>query len=859
MKKITIGSCSILALALATSGIAAAEKNTGVQPSAIEAAQRKQIDKQYAEQDLRLQQVDAELVTKGKYQDAIDIYRTVLMELEDVINKRNDWRARKRFDEITKRLRELEFVYGAEVLTKAEDAYFKKNYPEAIALAKSAGTICAALKERAEMLRVRAVYKQRGLEKGANMSGLVGNPKVVPNAKLIKKELAAAKTLLANGQYEAARRRVEAVYKINPYNQEAAHLANIIYEKYYTSGYRRHLADVEGMLAYEAWQWVEPVFYRDRNDSAKEEDGEEVKENDHPIHKILKTHFIPHIKFEDNEIAAVIDLIARDSKVRIEFSESRFKKNQSNAAKNQGNAPAANEEGGEDAGANANAGANADGNAENSEKVGDRLISLEVSNVTLGELLDYICFLTDLNYVVFPDRIVFGQAAEDIVTETLFISHDALLLIESSKLNVAEDSSALEAPPEEDKAEADNAGGENKSDDGELAVGKGRAIEVSPAKLKAFFELYGVKFEHPNSSIVRTPQGDIIMSNTLPNFAKIYEVLRFINTNAPMVQVEVKTIEISEQDWQELGFNWSLGSFSSGSSKGGKWTFKPGANTTYNGVAPIMSLLRSGLSGVDAKLLDNFNIFPNIFGSVRPFGGDEELSLSLTINALDRSDRTETISAPTVTVASGQQAKVVLGRAYYFPDSWDELEIDTDGGSGDSGYSYSITPPTPDFGDSENIGTTLTVTPTVSRDNKLINLQINPKITNFVGEDSWDIVVHITEFRETSPGNREKEEHLETYRVWAPIITTRELNVNVNVYDGETIVLGGLSDSQSQSRLDKIPILGDLPLIGRLFQSQSQTSLRKNILIFVTARLIDAKGLPINLNQKNVGIPDLNR
>ena len=202
MKKITIGSCSILALALATSGIAAAEKNTGVQPSAIEAAQRKQIDKQYAEQDLRLQQVDAELVTKGKYQDAIDIYRTVLMELEDVINKRNDWRARKRFDEITKRLRELEFVYGAEVLTKAEDAYFKKNYPEAIALAKSAGTICAALKERAEMLRVRAVYKQRGLEKGANMSGLVGNPKVVPNAKLIKKELAAAKTLLANGQYD---------------------------------------------------------------------------------------------------------------------------------------------------------------------------------------------------------------------------------------------------------------------------------------------------------------------------------------------------------------------------------------------------------------------------------------------------------------------------------------------------------------------------------------------------------------------------------------------------------------------------------------------------------------------------------
>ena len=868
MKKRTIGSCSILALALAASGVAAAAKNPGVQPSAIEAAQRNQIDKLYAGQDLRLQQVDAELVTKGKYQDAIDIYRTVLMELEEIIGKRNDWRAKQRFDEITKRLRELEFVYGAEILTKAEDAYLKKRYPEAIALAQEAGTVCAALKERAEVLRVNAVYKQRGLEKSANMSGLIGNEKVVPNSKLVKKELAAARTLLANGQYEAARRRVEAVYKINPYNQEAAHIANIIYAKYYTAGYRRHLSDLEGMLAYEAWQWVEPVFYRDRDEKTPDAEGEKVKESDNELQDRLDKHTISHIRFDNNEIAAVIDLIARDSKVRIEFSESRMKKVQENAAngQKQGNNQAQAEDGGENAGENGgeNAGNNAgnnDGANTESENVGDRLISLEVNNVSLRELLDYICFLTDLNYVVFPDRIVFGQAAEDIVTETLFISHDALLLIEGSKLNVAEDASALEAPPEEDKADAGaGAGAETeKAGDGELAAGKGRTIEVSPAKLKAFFELYGVKFEHPNSRIVRTPQGDIIMSNTLPNFAKIYEVLRFINTNAPMVQVEVKTIEISEQDWQELGFNWSLGSFASSDSKGGKWTFAPGKNTTYNGVAPIMSLLRAGLSGVDSKLLDNFNIFPNLFGSIRPFGGDQELSLSLTINALDRSDRTETISAPTVTVASGQQAKVVLGRAYYFPDSWDELEIDTDGGSGDSGYSYSITPPTPDFGDSENIGTTLTVTPTVSRDNKLINLQINPKITNFVGEDSWDIVVHITEYRETAPGQREKEEHIETYRVWAPIITTRELNVNVNVYDGETIVLGGLSDSQSQSRLDKIPILGDLPFIGRLFQSQSQTSLRKNILIFVTARLIDAKGLPINLDQKNVGIPDLNR
>ena len=96
------------------------------------------------------------------------------------------------------------------------------------------------------------------------------------------------------------------------------------------------------------------------------------------------------------------------------------------------------------------------------------------------------------------------------------------------------------------------------------------------------------------------------------------------------------------------------------------------------------------------------------------------------------------------------------------------------------------------------------------------------------------------------------------FDVWMPMISRRNLNVNVNVYDGETVVLGGMVDNTTISRVDKWPILGDLPLVGRFFQSHVENVERKSLLVFVTARLVNNDGIPIRRN-KNVGAPDFNR
>ena len=75
-----------------------------------------------------------------------------------------------------------------------------------------------------------------------------------------------------------------------------------------------------------------------------------------------------------------------------------------------------------------------------------------------------------------------------------------------------------------------------------------------------------------------------------------------------------------------------------------------------------------------------------------------------------------------------------------------------------------------------------------------------------------------------------------------PDFTVRQVVTTVNVWDNQTVVLGGLISSQIQNQKDKVPVIGDLPLVGRLFQSLSKTSVKKNLMIFVTATIVDPAG-----------------
>ena len=79
-----------------------------------------------------------------------------------------------------------------------------------------------------------------------------------------------------------------------------------------------------------------------------------------------------------------------------------------------------------------------------------------------------------------------------------------------------------------------------------------------------------------------------------------------------------------------------------------------------------------------------------------------------------------------------------------------------------------------------------------------------------------------------------------------PVFSVRKVKTGLTIYDGYTVAVGGLMREDVQSVEDKVPILGDLPFIGRLFQTKAENHIKSNLIIFVTAEIIDATGRRVN-------------
>ena len=88
-----------------------------------------------------------------------------------------------------------------------------------------------------------------------------------------------------------------------------------------------------------------------------------------------------------------------------------------------------------------------------------------------------------------------------------------------------------------------------------------------------------------------------------------------------------------------------------------------------------------------------------------------------------------------------------------------------------------------------------------------------------------------------------------------PVFSKRSVNTSLTIYDGYTVAVGGLMREDIQTVEDRVPILGDIPLIGRLFQSKGENRIKSNLIIFVTAQIIDATGRPLRGNDAAPPVP----
>jgi general secretion pathway protein D len=128
-------------------------------------------------------------------------------------------------------------------------------------------------------------------------------------------------------------------------------------------------------------------------------------------------------------------------------------------------------------------------------------------------------------------------------------------------------------------------------------------------------------------------------------------------------------------------------------------------------------------------------------------------------------------------------------------------------------------------------GPVLDVVPYVLSDGYTINLTLIPSLTEFEGYATPPPVENVT-------GSL----NVVQLPVVLPDFSVRQVVTTVNIWDNQTIVIGGLISSETSSTQDKVPMLGDLPGVGVLFQSSSKSVAKKNLMIFVTATIVDPAG-----------------
>ncbi len=244
--------------------------------------------------------------------------------------------------------------------------------------------------------------------------------------------------------------------------------------------------------------------------------------------------------------------------------------------------------------------------------------------------------------------------------------------------------------------------------------------------------------------------------------------------------------------------------------------------------------------GDPARALDlGANIVSNFFTS----GVIGNFDLSVVMRAVSRMEGTDLLSAPRVTVMSGKSANIVVAQEFIYPTSYGEPTLTASSGDDDGGGgAVALASGVPEDFETRNLGVELTVTPTVEPNDK-INLSLQPRVTEFEGYVSYggpNIAITAGSSVQSPSG------------YFQPIFSVRTVETEVTVFDGATVVLGGLTREEVKEFKQKIPVLGDIPFIGRLFRSEGETAQKRNLIIFVTANLISPGGSPAKQSFESV-------
>ena len=232
--------------------------------------------------------------------------------------------------------------------------------------------------------------------------------------------------------------------------------------------------------------------------------------------------------------------------------------------------------------------------------------------------------------------------------------------------------------------------------------------------------------------------------------------------------------------------------------------------------------------------------------------------MTMILHMLAQRTDTDMLSSPKVLARPGQEALIRVVTEWIYPTEFDVTELEEADNNYDNnntsvvgGGGVQVTAPPVKFAvepqsfEKQDVGVSLQVVPEVSQEGQMINLLVNPKVVEYLGDFEYGMQVPYIQYGMTAGQVTSAEVQYYQVSMPQPKFHFREISTYLSVYNGSTVVMGGLITEQRNSFEDKVPFLGDLPFIGFLFRSRGEYSEKRNLLIFLTARLVDPAGRPL--------------
>ncbi len=298
-----------------------------------------------------------------------------------------------------------------------------------------------------------------------------------------------------------------------------------------------------------------------------------------------------------------------------------------------------------------------------------------------------------------------------------------------------------------------------------------------------------VEADEDTNALLITAEGEVLQS--------LLQVVKRLDIRRAQVLVEAIIVEMEDILGRDLGIEWLFQNNRSGA-------FGSSIDLSDN---------NSKIGGIVGSVADDDGAnIPSVGGALTTIAGqsfgigriDDHISFSVLVNALQQDTDANILSTPNLLTMDNHEASITVGQNVPF----------ITGSFSNTGNGSSI--PSNPFQtiQRESVGINLKVTPHINEGDAVV-LDIEQEVSSLTGAAASDIITN-----------------------------ERKINTQVLVDDGQTVVLGGLIKDDVQESVQKVPLLGSIPLLGRLFRSTSTNVTKTNLLVFIRATIIrDGKAL----------------